>query len=77
MLSNRLAPRTLKGIDTLDATVLIPGHGEPLRDKALLRTNIALMESLLRVGRAAKAEGLDVEQARAVAADSVRGLMLS
>ena len=29
--------RTLEKIDALDVAVIVPGHGEPLRDKTLLR----------------------------------------
>ena len=39
--------RTLEKLDALDATVIVPGHGEPLRDRELLH---ATME---RVPRAA------------------------
>lgn len=68
---------TLERMDSLDAAVLVPGHGEPLRDKALLETNIALLRRLLRVAGEAKARALDVEQARAIAIDSVRDLKLA
>ncbi len=66
--------RTLEGLDRLDATVIIPGHGEPLHDKSLLEAQLALLRALAREGKAARARGLDVEQARAEARDSVRDL---
>jgi glyoxylase-like metal-dependent hydrolase (beta-lactamase superfamily II) len=56
--------RTLETIDALDAGVLVPGHGEPLHDKALLHAHIAVMRELLRAGKDAKARGLDPDQAR-------------
>jgi glyoxylase-like metal-dependent hydrolase (beta-lactamase superfamily II) len=56
--------RTLEAIDMLDAAVLIPGHGEPLRDKTLLRAHMHVMRELLRAGKDAKARGLDPDQAR-------------
>lgn len=66
--------RTLEALDRLDASVIIPGHGEPLHDKALLETHLALLRELLRLGTAAKARGLTVEEARAEATDSVGDL---
>ena len=69
--------RTLERIAALDARVIVPGHGEPLYDRSLLETNIALLTQLLRIGAAAKAQGLDVEQARAAAVDSVHDLKLA
>ncbi len=56
--------RTLEKIDGLDASILVPGHGEPLRDKTLLRTTIEVMRTLLQEGRDAKARGLDADQAK-------------
>jgi glyoxylase-like metal-dependent hydrolase (beta-lactamase superfamily II) len=56
--------RTLETIDGLDATVLVPGHGEPLRDKTLLHATMSVLRELLRDGRDAKARGLDADQAK-------------
>src|SRR5215204_2549043 len=56
--------RTLERIETLDASLLIPGHGEPLRDQTLLRAHMEVMRALLKSGREAKARGLDPDQAR-------------
>lgn len=56
--------RTLEKIDALEATVIVPGHGEPLRDKTLLRAHMDVMRALLAAGRDAKARGLDPDQAR-------------
>lgn len=65
---------TLERIDSLDITTIIPGHGEPLHDRVLLETHIALFRELRRLGRAARERGLDVEQARAEAKDSLHDL---
>ena len=56
--------RTLERIDALDFAVLIPGHGEPLRDRTLLRAHMTVMRELLKAGKDAKARGLDPDQAR-------------
>ena len=55
----------LEKIDALDATVWIPGHGEPLRDKALLHATMDVFHALLRQGKQARAKGLDADQAKA------------
>jgi glyoxylase-like metal-dependent hydrolase (beta-lactamase superfamily II) len=55
----------LEKIDALDATVWIPGHGEPLRDKALLHATMDVFRALLRQGKQARAKGLDADQAKA------------
>lgn len=57
--------RTLEQIDALDATVIVPGHGEPLRDKTLMRAHMEVMRELLKAGKEARARGLDPDQARA------------
>jgi glyoxylase-like metal-dependent hydrolase (beta-lactamase superfamily II) len=43
--------KTLEGIDRLDAGVLVPGHGEPLHDKALLHATMDVLRELLKQGR--------------------------
>jgi glyoxylase-like metal-dependent hydrolase (beta-lactamase superfamily II) len=53
----------LERIDALDAAVIIPGHGEPLRDKTLLRATMDVFRVLLKEGRAAKSRGLDPDRA--------------
>jgi len=55
---------TLEKIDALDANVIVPGHGTPLHDKALLRAHIDVMRQLLKAGKDAKARGLDADQAK-------------
>jgi glyoxylase-like metal-dependent hydrolase (beta-lactamase superfamily II) len=56
--------RTLERIDALDASVIVPGHGSPLHDKAWLHATMDVFRVLLREGKAAKARGLDADQAR-------------
>ena len=56
--------RTLEALDRLDARVIVPGHGAPLQDKALLRATLALFKELQRRGAEAKARGLDADAAK-------------
>jgi cyclase len=55
---------TLARLDALDASVIVPGHGDPLRDETLLHATMDVFRTLLTRGREAHAEGLDVHQAR-------------
>jgi cyclase len=55
---------TLEKMDALDATVIVPGHGDPLHDKTLMHATMDVFRVLLREGKAAKAGGLDPDQAR-------------
>ena len=57
--------RTLEKIDALDARVIVPGHGAPLRDKTLLRAHMEVMRILLQAGRDARGRGIDADQLRA------------
>jgi len=68
--------RTLEKIDALDATVIVPGHGEPLRDKQLLHATMDVFRELLRRGKDAKATGLDPDQARTAIMPELHDLML-
>jgi glyoxylase-like metal-dependent hydrolase (beta-lactamase superfamily II) len=54
---------TLEQIDALAPRVIVPGHGEPLHDRALLRATLAVFRELVKQGREAKARGLDVDAA--------------
>ncbi len=56
---------TLKALARLDAAVLVPGHGEPLEDKALLNATIAVLEREQHLAREAKGRGESVDQAKA------------
>ena len=69
--------RTLEKIDALDAAVLVPGHGPPVRDKVLLRATMEVMRELLKAGKDAKARGLDPDQAREEIFPRLRNLMVT
>lgn len=56
----------LERIDALDSGLIVPGHGEPLRDKALLHTTIQVFRELLLQAKEARAKGLTAKQALAV-----------
>jgi len=56
--------KTLEAIDGLDAAVLVPGHGEPLRDKTLLHATMSVLRELQKSGKDARAKGLDADQAK-------------
>ncbi len=56
--------RTLEFIDSLDASILVPGHGDPLRDKTLLRATMRVFRELLTKGAEARARGLDPDAAK-------------
>jgi cyclase len=68
--------RTLERIDALDATIIVPGHGEPLRDKQLLHATMDVFRELLRRGKDAKARGLDPDEARTAIMPEMRDLMV-
>ena len=68
--------RTLEFIDGLDASIIVPGHGDPLRDKALLRSTTAVFKELLRKGADARARGLDADAAKAEILPGLRELMV-
>jgi cyclase len=67
---------TLERIDALDASVIIPGHGEPLHDKELLHATMDVFRELLRQGKDAKEKGLDAAQARKLIMPTLHDLML-
>jgi glyoxylase-like metal-dependent hydrolase (beta-lactamase superfamily II) len=67
----------LEKMDTLDARVIIPGHGEPLHDKTLLRTTMDVFRVLLREGRAAKGRGIDADQAKGEIIAALQPLMVT
>jgi cyclase len=69
--------RTLERIDALDAAVIVPGHGEPQRDKALLHAHMTVMRELLRIGKDARARGLDPDRAKEEALPLLHDAMIS
>jgi cyclase len=56
--------RTLEYIDALDAAIIVPGHGEPLRDEKLLKATLAVFKDLVKRGAEARSRGLDPDAAR-------------
>ena len=68
--------RALERIDALDAAVIVPGHGEPLRDKQLLHATMDVFRELLRRGRDAKARRQDPDEARAAIMPEIHDLMV-
>jgi glyoxylase-like metal-dependent hydrolase (beta-lactamase superfamily II) len=67
--------RVLERLDTLDAAVIVPGHGDPLNDKRLLRATMEVFRRLLREGTAARAKGLDPDQAKDAILPGLQTLM--
>ena len=66
--------RTLERIDALDASVIVPGHGAALHDKALLHATMDVFRALLSEGKAARDRGLAVDDARAEILPRIRPL---
>jgi len=69
--------RTLEGIDKLDAAIIVPGHGDRLRDKTLLHATMNVLRELIRQGKDAKARGLDADQAKEEIFPRLHDLMVS
>jgi len=67
--------RVLEKVDALDATTIVTGHGAPLHDKTLLHATMDVFRVLLREGKAAKAKGLDPDQAKEAIFPSLHDLM--
>ncbi len=55
---------TLEKIDALEATIIVPGHGEVLHNKELLHATMDVFRVLQQQGKEDKAKGLDPDQAR-------------
>ena len=68
--------KTLEWIDALDATTIVPGHGDVLRDETLLRATLDIFRKLIAFGPGAKARGLNAFQASDEVYPSLHGLML-
>ena len=66
----------LEKVDAIDATTIVTGHGGPLHDKALLHATMDVFRVLLREGKAAKAKGLDPDQARDAIFPGLHDLMV-
>jgi len=67
--------KTLEYIDALDATTIVPGHGEPLHDEKLLKATLAVFRDLMKRGADAKARGLDPDAARAEIMPQIKDLI--
>lgn len=68
--------RTLEYIDSLDGAVIVPGHGEPLRDEKLLHATLGVFRELIKRGTEAKTRGLDPDTARAEIMPQIKALMV-
>jgi cyclase len=68
--------RALEQIDALDVSIIVPGHGDPMRDKDHLHATIAVFRELLRQGKEAKAKGLDPDAAKDAMFPSLHELMV-
>jgi glyoxylase-like metal-dependent hydrolase (beta-lactamase superfamily II) len=69
--------RVLEKVDALDATTIVTGHGAPLHDKTLLHATMEVFRVLLREGKAAKAKGLDPDQAKDAILPGLHDLMVT
>jgi outer membrane protein assembly factor BamB len=68
---------TLEHLDAIDASLIVPGHGAPLRDETLLHATMEVFRILLREGKAAKAKGTDADTAREAIFPLLREPMLT
>ena len=69
--------RVLEKVDALDAATIVTGHGAPLHDKTLLHATMDVFRVLLREGQAAKAKGLDPDQAKDAIFPGLHDLMVA
>jgi glyoxylase-like metal-dependent hydrolase (beta-lactamase superfamily II) len=67
---------TTEYLDSLDAAILVPGHGAPMHDEAHLHATMDAMRFLLREGRAARERGLGVDAARDEIFPRMRDIMV-
>ncbi len=54
---------TLQELIALDATVVVPGHGQPAGEKQALEQNLRLFQRVVQEARDARAKGLSEDQA--------------
>jgi cyclase len=69
--------RALEQVNALDASTIVTGHGAPLHDRQLLHQTMEVFRVLLRDGKAAKARGLDPDQAKAEILPGLHDLMVT
>jgi glyoxylase-like metal-dependent hydrolase (beta-lactamase superfamily II) len=67
----------LEKVDTLDAATIVTGHGPPLHDKTLLRATMEVFRVLLREGKAARAKGMDPDQAKEAIMPGLHDVMVT
>lgn len=72
----RAGIKTLEFIDSLDAAIVIPGHGDALRDEKLLKATLGVFRELAKRGADAKPRGLDPDAARAEIMPQIKELMV-
>ncbi len=68
--------RALEQVDALDASIIVPGHGDPMKDESHLRATMAVLRELLRQGKEAKAKGLDADAAKEAIFPGLHELMV-
>ena len=68
--------RTLEWMDGLDATAIVPGHGEVLRDETVLHATLNIFRRLIAFGPGAKARGLTAFQASDEVYPTLHALMV-
>jgi cyclase len=68
--------KTLEFIDSLETSIIVPGHGDPLREKSLLHATMNVFRELLKKGADAKARGLDPDAAKAEILPTLKELMI-
>ena len=51
--------RTLEWVDSLNAAVIVPGHGAPMRDETRLHATLNVLRQMVQHGRSARERGLD------------------
>src|SRR5262249_30665934 len=64
-------------VDALDASVIVTGHGAPLRDKALLHATMDVFRVLLREGKAARQKGMTADEAKDAIFPQLHDLMVA
>jgi glyoxylase-like metal-dependent hydrolase (beta-lactamase superfamily II) len=66
--------RVLQRVDSIDAKLLVTGHGGPLRDETLLQATMEVFRVLLREGTKSKGRGIPVDEAREAILPRLTGL---
>jgi cyclase len=69
--------QALERVDALPVDVMVTGHGDPLRDRTLLRATREVFVMLLKEGKAARDRGLDPDQALDAIMPNLERLMRS